>query len=71
MKTLLDGTQNVVGYARILVDRGDGRTMLKPPRAIRPNEDMGEYTLCERGFVPTITVCPVPFIPGRMSLISQ
>lgn len=55
MKTLLDGTQNVVGYARILVDRGDGRTMLKPPRAIGPDEDMGEYTLCERGFVPTIT----------------
>ena len=22
-------------------------------------------------FVPTITVCPVPFIPGRMSLMSQ
>jgi len=55
MKTLLDGTENVVGYARILVDRGDGRTMLKPPRAIRADEDMGEYTLCERGFVPTIT----------------
>jgi glycosyltransferase involved in cell wall biosynthesis len=55
MKVLLDGTQNVVGYARILVDRGDGRTMLKPPRAIRPDEDMGEYVLCERGFVPTIT----------------
>ncbi len=56
MKALLDGTENVVGYARILVDRGDGRTMLKPPRAIRPDEDMGEYTLCERGFVPTITI---------------
>jgi hypothetical protein len=55
MKTLLEDTENVVGYARILVDRGDGRTMLKPPRAIRADEDMGEYTLCERGFVPTIT----------------
>ncbi len=56
MKALLDGTEDVVGYARILVDRGDGRTMLKPPRAIRAGEDMGEYTLCERGFVPTITI---------------
>jgi glycosyltransferase involved in cell wall biosynthesis len=55
MKTLLEGTRKVVGYARILVDRGDGRTMLKPPRAIRADEDMGEYVLCERGFVPTIT----------------
>src|ERR1700744_5550863 len=56
MKTLLSGTRNVVGYARVLVDRGDGRTMLKPPRAIRAGEDMGEYVLCERGFVPTITI---------------
>ena len=56
MKALLEGTANVVGYARILVDRGDGRTMLKPPRAIGADEDMGEYTLCERGFVPTITI---------------
>ncbi|MEP6829551.1 MAG: glycosyltransferase family A protein, partial [Rhizomicrobium sp.] len=56
MKTLLGGTQKVVGYARILVDRGDGRTMLKPPRGIRADEDMGEYVLCERGFVPTITI---------------
>jgi len=55
MKALLDGTQNVVGYARVLCDRGDGRTFLRPPRGIRPDEDMGEYVLCERGFVPTIT----------------
>jgi glycosyltransferase involved in cell wall biosynthesis len=55
MKALLDGTRGIVGYARILVDRGDGRTLLKPPRAIRAAEDMGEYVLCERGFVPTIT----------------
>jgi glycosyltransferase involved in cell wall biosynthesis len=56
MKALLDGTQGVVGYARILCDRGDGRTFLRPPRAIRAGEDMGEYALCERGFVPTITI---------------
>ena len=56
MKRLLDGTRNIVGYARILCDRGGGRTFLRPPRAIRPDEDMGEYVLCERGFVPTITI---------------
>jgi glycosyltransferase involved in cell wall biosynthesis len=55
MKAMLDGTRGIVGYARILVDRGDGRTLLKPPRAIRATEDMGAYVLCERGFVPTIT----------------
>ena len=56
MKTLLDGTSNTAGYARILVDRGEGRIFVKPPRAIHDGEDMGEYLLCARGFVPTITV---------------
>ena len=56
MKALLEGTTNTAGYARILVDRGEGRTFLKPPRAIREDEDMGEYLLCDRGFVPTITL---------------
>ncbi len=56
MKQLLDGTTNTAGYARILVDRGEDRIFLKPPRAIRQDEDMGEYLLCARGFVPTITV---------------
>src|ERR1700689_1476938 len=56
MKALLDGTTNPAGYARILVDRGEGRIFVKPPRAIREGEDMGEYLLCARGFVPTITV---------------
>ena len=56
MRLLLDGKENTVGYARVLVNRGDGRTFLKPPRAIGENEDMAEYLLCERGFVPTITI---------------
>jgi glycosyltransferase involved in cell wall biosynthesis len=56
MKTLLDGTTGIVGYARMRVDRGEGRIFLKPPRAIRPGEDMASYLLCDRGFVPTITV---------------
>ncbi len=56
MKLLLDGTRMLAGYARVVVDRGEGNTFLKPPRAIGPDEDMGEYLLAERGFVPTITV---------------
>ncbi len=56
MKALLDGSENLVGYARILCDRGDGNRFLRPPRAIRPLENMGEYLLCDRGFVPTITI---------------
>ncbi len=56
MKRLLEGTHNTVGYARILVDRGQGRVFMKPPRAIRPGEHIATYLLCDRGFVPTITV---------------
>jgi glycosyltransferase involved in cell wall biosynthesis len=56
MKALLENSRGTVGYARILVDRGQGRTFLKPPRAIGVDEDMAEYLLCDRGFVPTITV---------------
>jgi glycosyltransferase involved in cell wall biosynthesis len=55
MRRLLEGTANIVGYARMIVDRGDGKEILKPPRAIRANEDMATYLLCDRGFVPTIT----------------
>jgi len=56
MKTLLEHSSGLVGYARIRVDRGDGRTLLKPPRAIRFAEDMATYLLCDRGFIPTITI---------------
>jgi len=56
MRKLLSGTTNTVGYARMIVDRGNGNTFLKPPRAIAPDEHMATYLLCERGFVPTITV---------------
>jgi len=56
MKALLDGTTDLVGYARVLVDRGNGKSLLKPPRAVRSGEHMATYLLADRGFVPTITV---------------
>ena len=56
MRSLLADTTNTVGYARMIVDRGNGRLFFKPPRAIRPDEHMATYLLCDRGFVPTITV---------------
>jgi len=55
MRALLANTSDTVGYARMVVDRGDGRFILKPPRALAPGEDMATYLLCDRGFVPTIT----------------
>lgn len=56
MRKLVEGRTNVAAYARMVVDRGEGRTFLKPPRAIRTDEHMATYLLCDRGFVPTITL---------------
>lgn len=56
MRALLEDTSGTVGYARMIVDRGGGRSILKPPRAIAPGEHMASYLLCDRGFVPTITI---------------
>jgi glycosyltransferase involved in cell wall biosynthesis len=56
MKALLENSAGTVGYARVRVDRGEGRAFLKPPRALGPGEDMATYLLCDRGFVPTISV---------------
>jgi glycosyltransferase involved in cell wall biosynthesis len=56
MHDLLKNTTNTAGYARIVVDRGDGRVILKPPRGLRPGEHMATYLLCDRGFVPTISL---------------
>ena len=56
MKALLEHSERLVGYAKVQVDRGVGRIFLKPPRAIAAGEDMATYLLCDRGFVPTITI---------------
>lgn len=56
MHALLKSSTDLVGYARVRVDRGDGRTFLKPPRARRPDEDMANYLLSDRGFTPTSTI---------------
>ncbi|MGA7675396.1 MAG: glycosyltransferase family 2 protein [Rhizomicrobium sp.] len=56
MRKLLENAPGAAGYARIVVDRGEGRSFLKPPRAIREGEDMASYLLCDRGFIPTSTM---------------
>lgn len=56
MKALLEETPGAALYAPVVVERGGGKSLVKPPRAIRAGEDMGEYLLCDRGFVPTITL---------------
>lgn len=44
----LDGS-----YSKIIVDRGDDISFLKPPRGIGENENMSEYLLANRGFIQT------------------
>src|SRR4051812_7142151 len=66
MKQLLESSTNVVGYARVVVNRGNSRTLLKPPRAIRAGEHMATYLFCDRGFVPTITVCVETAVARRV-----
>lgn len=56
MTRVLEKDPETIAYARMIVDRGNGVTILKPPRAIRPDEHMATYLLCDRGFVPTITL---------------
>jgi glycosyltransferase involved in cell wall biosynthesis len=56
MRKLLEDKPGTAGYARIVVDRGHGISLLKPPRAIRPGEDMAVYLLCDRGFLCTSTI---------------
>ncbi|HEX4079748.1 MAG TPA: glycosyltransferase [Rhizomicrobium sp.] len=56
MRRLLDGTRDTAGYAPVVVDRGRGRSFVKPPRALAAGEHMATYLLCDRGFVPTTTL---------------
>ncbi|SEK90493.1 glycosyltransferase family 2 protein [Xaviernesmea oryzae] len=54
-KTALDQApgKNTVVYSPVIVDRGGGKTFIKPPRAIRPDEEMADYVMSDRGFVQT------------------
>ena len=66
MRAVLENTENVVGYAPVIVDRGAGRTFVKPPRPIAAGEHMATYLMCERGFVPTITLTVPREIASRI-----
>jgi glycosyltransferase involved in cell wall biosynthesis len=56
MREVLEGSERMAAFARIRVDRGQGRVFLKPPRGLKTGEHMAEYLLCDRGFVPTISL---------------
>lgn len=46
----------VVVYSPVVMDRGDGRTFIKPVRSLQVGEHIATYLLCDRGFVPTSTL---------------
>lgn len=48
-----DTTLNLSVYSPVIVDRGAGKTFVKPPRSIGPEEDMSDYVMRDRGFVQT------------------
>lgn len=56
MRALIGKSPNAIGYARIIVDRGDECIIVKPPRAIAEGENMATYLLCDRGFCATSTM---------------
>lgn len=66
MRRIVESRKNVAGYACMIVERGWGRSFLKPPRAIAPNEHMATYLLCDRGFVPTITLVVATDVARRI-----
>lgn len=45
-----------VVYGQVVVDRGGGRTFLKPPRPLRDGEQVCEYLLADFGFMQTSTL---------------
>lgn len=52
----LSRAENIVSFARIIVDRGSGNAFTKPPRGPGVNEPMSEYLCCDKGFVQTSTL---------------
>ncbi len=66
MRKLVEGKENIAAYARIIVDRGNKSTFLKPPRAIKSDEHMATYLLCDRGFVPSTTLVVAKIAAARV-----
>lgn len=56
MRDILENTQNTAAYSPVIMDRGGGRTLVKPPRGLRANENIADYLLRDRGFIPTDTL---------------
>ncbi|MDO5369600.1 glycosyltransferase family 2 protein [Paracoccus sp. (in: a-proteobacteria)] len=51
-----DAPELTVWYSPLLFDRGDGNRMVKPPRAIGPDESVGDYLFADEGLMQTSTL---------------
>lgn len=53
---VLQGSPQNCVYSQVVVERGNEVRFLKPSRGIRDDENISDYLLCRKGFVPTITL---------------
>jgi glycosyltransferase involved in cell wall biosynthesis len=49
----LSGAQDLAFYAPVIALRTEHVGVVKPPRPLRPDEDIATYLMCDRGFVQT------------------
>lgn len=68
---LLEKNRNICTYTQIITNRGNGITFLKPPRALSEFEDISEYLLCDRGFVPTSTLILPTYLAKKVKYDEQ
>jgi glycosyltransferase involved in cell wall biosynthesis len=52
----IESAPDYVYYSKAVVDRGVGKTWIRPRRAICENEDVGEYLFCSNEVISTITI---------------
>ncbi|GLV27636.1 hypothetical protein TomTYG75_01630 [Sphingobium sp. TomTYG75] len=62
-QALKDDDGRTVLYSRMKVDRGVDRYWIRPDRAIRDGEDVGEYLFCANQFMQTSTMV----VPSEMA----
>ncbi|KKO46813.1 hypothetical protein WG68_02380 [Arsukibacterium ikkense] len=53
---VLQASEKNCVYSQVIVERGNNVRFLKPARAIKQHENISDYLLCYKGFVPTITL---------------
>lgn len=66
MRKALQNTQNTAAYAPIIMDRGSRRTLVKPPRGLHAGENIADYLLRDRGFIPTDTLVVPRVLAARI-----